>query len=146
MNKIIIGLDETPAAAAALRWAADYARLTGAALHAVHAAHLPHTLVPQGVHGVISLDDDTRLPEDYRRRIYQIWNEIGPESAWLLDIYLGEPGPILTELSADADLLVIGTQFHVGLGRVFPGSVSHFCLTHSQVPVIAVPARIHSAP
>lgn len=141
MSKIIVGLDESPAAAAALRWAADYARLTGSAVHAVHAAETPYRPVFGGANGVFALNSELRISEDYRRRIHQVWDEVGPDPSWRLEIYLGEPGPILIDESADADLLVVGTHFHVGLGRVFPGSVSHYCLTHSQVPVVAVPAK-----
>ena len=35
--KVVVGIDTTPAAAEALRWAARYARAVGADLHAVHA-------------------------------------------------------------------------------------------------------------
>lgn len=141
MSKIIVGLDESPAGAAALRWAADYARLTGYSLNAVHAAELPYRPAFGGVNGLVTHNDDVRLSEDYRRRIHQLWDEIRPDPSWRLEIYLGQPGSILTDQAADAELLVVGTHFHVGLGRIFPGSVSHFCLTHSQVPVIAVPAK-----
>jgi hypothetical protein len=98
-----------------------------------------------GVNGLFALGDDIRLSEDYRNRIHKIWDEVRPDPSWHLEIFLGEPGPILTQHAADADLLVVGTHFHVGLGRVFPGSVSHYCLTHSQVPVIAVPAKAEPA-
>jgi nucleotide-binding universal stress UspA family protein len=145
MNKIIVGLDESPASAAALRWAADYARLTGSSVHAIHAAELPYRPIIGGPNGVFALNNEFRLSDDYRHRIHQVWDEARPEPSWRLEIYLGEPGPILTEQSIDADLLVVGTHFHVGLGRVFPGSVSHYCLTHSQVPVIAVPAKALSS-
>ena len=145
MGKIIVGLDESPAAAAALRWAADYARLTGCSLHAVHAAELPYHPAFGGVNGLVAVNDGVGLSEEYRRRIHQLWDDIGPDPAWRLEICLGEPGRILTAQSADAEVLVVGTHFHVGLGRVFPGSVSHFCLTHSQIPVIAVPAMASPA-
>jgi nucleotide-binding universal stress UspA family protein len=37
--------------------------------------------------------------------------------------------------------LVVGTRDHVGLGRLFAGSISHYCLSHASCPVVAVPAE-----
>ena len=42
-------------------------------------------------------------------------------------------------LSKHAELLVVGTREHVGLGRLLVGSVSHYCLRHAACPVVAVP-------
>ena len=36
-------------------------------------------------------------------------------------------------------LLVVGTKEHSGLRRAVSGSVSHYCLSHAEVPVVAVP-------
>jgi hypothetical protein len=48
--------------------------------------------------------------------------------------------------SVGAALLVVGTQEHAGIGRLVSGSVSHYCLSHAQCPVVAVPAvRGHGA-
>jgi nucleotide-binding universal stress UspA family protein len=37
-------------------------------------------------------------------------------------------------------MLVVGTHEHTGLRRVVSGSVSHYAISHAEVPVIAVPA------
>lgn len=145
MSKIIVGIDESPAAALALRWAADYARLTGCSVHAIHVAELPNRLIRDESDSASSLNDAIQLSDDYRRRIHKIWDGVGPGPSWRLEIYRGTPGPVLAAKSADAELLVVGTHLHVGLGRIFPGSVSHYCLTHCQVPVIAVPAPAPTA-
>jgi nucleotide-binding universal stress UspA family protein len=47
---------------------------------------------------------------------------------------------LLRRQSEEADLLVVGTGDHVGLGRLLVGSVSHYCLSHAKCPVVAVPA------
>jgi nucleotide-binding universal stress UspA family protein len=36
-------------------------------------------------------------------------------------------------------VLVVGTREHTGLRRAVAGSVSHYCLSHAGVPVVAVP-------
>jgi nucleotide-binding universal stress UspA family protein len=140
MSEIVVGLDLSPAGAAALRWAADQARRTGLPLRAVHAVQRPYRPVVLGSNGMVALQDELPLPEGYRHRIESAWNQLNPEAGWRLELFLGEPGPLLTDQAEDAALLVVGTHLHVGLGRVFPGSVSHYCLTHSRTPMVAVPA------
>lgn len=139
MSEIVVGLDLSAAGAAALRWVADQARRTSLPLRAVHAVQRPSRPVVLG-NGMLALQEEPQLPEGYRHRIESAWNELNPELGWRLELFLGEPGPLLTDQAQDAVLLVVGTHLHVGLGRVFPGSVSHYCLTHSRTPMVAVPA------
>jgi nucleotide-binding universal stress UspA family protein len=40
-NEIVVGIDDSPSARAALRWAAEYARAMGAALRAIHVVDWP---------------------------------------------------------------------------------------------------------
>lgn len=140
MTEIVVGLDLSEPTEAALRWAADQAQRTGLPLRGVHAAQLPYRPVFGGTSGIFALNQEPQLPDDYRQAVIQVWNQVEPRPGWRLQFFLGEPGPVLTAQAADAALLVVGTQFHLGLGRVFPGSVSHYCLTHCKVPVVAVPA------
>jgi nucleotide-binding universal stress UspA family protein len=41
----------------------------------------------------------------------------------------------------DAQLLVVGTREHVGLGRLPVGSISPLFLPHASCPVVAVSAE-----
>jgi nucleotide-binding universal stress UspA family protein len=141
MTEIVVGLDLSPAGAAALRWAAEQARRTGVPLRAVHAATPYQPAFGAGT-GVFMMNAEPHLPERYRQALADAWDQVQPEPDWQLQFFLGDPGSVLTEQAADALLLVVGTHFHVGLGRVFPGSVSHYCLSHARVPVVAVPAAV----
>jgi hypothetical protein len=56
-------------------------------------------------------------------------------------------GPIGHELvrrSGAVRLLEVGNQEHIGLGRVLAGSVSHYCLSRAECPVVAVPIPVAS--
>jgi len=139
---IVVGLDTTPAAAEALRWAARYARSVGADLHAVHAYLWPDgepVLLPTSV---IVLGNPGAHPRAVQppADVSRLFASVQPEAGWTLQCFAGDPGPLLRKLSEDADLLVVGTGEHVGLGRLLVGSVSHYCLSHAQCPVVAVPA------
>lgn len=139
---VVVGLDASPAAAEALRWAARYARAVGADLHAVHAfvwsereaVFLPTDPGARDISGRPLRA--VQPPED----IGQLFASVKPEPDWTLRCFAGDPGPVLSSRAKDADLLVVGTGEHVGLGRFLVGSVSHYCLSHATCPVVAVPA------
>jgi nucleotide-binding universal stress UspA family protein len=138
--KVVVGLDTLPAAAEALRWAARYARAVGAELHAVHAYIGPQKeAVPLAEDSARRAGDQMRAlqpPKD----LQALFASVQPEAGWTLSCFDGDPGPVLRAAAHDADLLVVGTGEHVGLGRLLVGSVSHQCLTHARCPVVAVPA------
>ena len=140
-HEIVVGLDDSRSARAALRWASDHARRTGVVLRAVHALSWPY--------GVASPDLDSEAERHlsfdevdarYRASITAVFDEINPRPDWLIQFARGDAGPVLVRQSRNASLLVIGTPEHVGLGRLIAGSVGHYCLSHAACPVVAVPA------
>jgi nucleotide-binding universal stress UspA family protein len=141
MINVVVGLDTSPAAAEALRWAAGYARAVGGDLHAVHAyvSAMEGFLLPSdlAVTDTSQNQPEALQPPDEVTRLFQ---SVHPEPPWTLQCFAGEPGPLLRAQSERADLLVVGTGEHVGLGRLLVGSVSRYCLSHSSCPVVAVPA------
>lgn len=141
-TKIVVGLDGSDAGIAALRWAAHEAELRDAQLDIVHvwqvdpSAAMAGFPVPwQEVEGEIRAQASAWVAE-----------AIGPlgdtERRRELRVVSGMPGPMLVDAAHQADMLVIGTQVHKGLSRMFQGSVSHYCLTHTTTVVVAVPARV----
>jgi len=50
----------------------------------------------------------------------------------------GQPGRVLSELSEDASLVVVGTRGHGELVGMFVGSVGLHLLTHAHCPVVVV--------
>jgi nucleotide-binding universal stress UspA family protein len=87
--------------------------------------------------------DASAMDEVYRGAIQAVFDSVQPDPGWRLS-FSGEPGPVLVAESGAA-LLVVGTRGHVGIGRLLSGSVSHYCLSHADCPVVAVPARDHGA-
>jgi len=143
-GEIVVGVDEGPAAAAAVRWAADQSRLVGLPLCVVHAWQMSAFEAA----AVASGSGNTELLEaasaNARARATKwVRDALGPAGdrlLWRLEVIEAAPGPALVSESRDAHLLVIGTQEHTGLKRAVFGSVSHYCLAHAQVPVVAVSA------
>jgi nucleotide-binding universal stress UspA family protein len=139
MSKIVVGLDLSPSSRAALRWAADYARLTGQPVQAVHALPVPASLASVGVLGMPAPEPADRVDEGYRRDVEALFASVDPQPGWRLEFYINDPGPAVVAASEGAAAIVVGTREHRGLGRLVYGSVSRYCLSHSKVPVVAVP-------
>ena len=138
-NHIIVGLDDSPSGRAALRWAAQHALLAGSVLRAIHVLDWPYSSARPG--GDITPATMDEIESAYRTNITNVFQEIGPRRDWSMEFLRGEPGPVLVRDSKGAQLLVIGTREHVGLGRLLVGSISHYCLSHASCPVVAVPAE-----
>ncbi|HEU5483914.1 MAG TPA: universal stress protein [Microlunatus sp.] len=139
MSKIVVGLDLSPASAAALRWAAEYARLTGQPIRAVHALPVPSSLASVGVLGVPAPEPVDSIDAGYRRDVEAVFASINPLPGWQLEFYVDDPGPAVIAASVGASTIVVGTREHRGIGRLVYGSVSRYCLGHAKVPVVAVP-------
>ena len=139
MSKVVVGLDLSPSARAALAWAADYARLTGQPVLAVHALPVPATLASVGVLGMPAPEPADSIDERYRREVEEVFASVAPEPGWRLEFYVDDPGPAVVGASEGAAAIVVGTREHTGIGRLVYGSVSRYCLSHARVPVVAVP-------
>jgi nucleotide-binding universal stress UspA family protein len=141
-SRIVVGIDDTPTARAALRWAAQQARIIGATVRAVHVIDWP---IGIEAYGSVELDEDGHLPEEkvsatYRRGIRRVFEEASPEPGWQLQFAEGETGPVLIAEATDADLLVIGTRTTPPdwTGDI-AGPVAHHCLSRTTCPVVTVP-------
>jgi nucleotide-binding universal stress UspA family protein len=139
MSEIVIGLDLSRSARAALDWAAEQARATGRTLRAVNVISASATY-SMALGGVPVPIEPSEMDAPHRDAVAAIFDSVQPELGWQLKFFSGEPGPILVAESIGAALLVVGTKEHVGIGRLMAGSVSHYCLSHAQCPVVAVPA------
>lgn len=143
-TKIVVGLDSSPAGTAALKWAAREAELRDAELQIVHVWQIDSAEVMAG-YAIPWL----AMESDIRANAQQwVADAVGPVDSSSrprkLAVVNGIAGPTLVEAAQDADMLVVGTQVHQGFSRVFHGSVSHYCLTHADTVVVAVPAQATS--
>lgn len=144
-NLVVVGVDDSPTSQAALEWAADYARMIDARLTAVH---VQPPDAPAYLYSTKLADVEDSSAKAYRR-VSMMFGNIAPEYDWRLVRVNGRPGEQLVKEAENAVLLVVGTQDHVGVGRLIDGSVSHYCIRHSSVPVLSYPnprRRVSTAP
>jgi nucleotide-binding universal stress UspA family protein len=140
VSDIVVGLDLSPSARAALKWAAEQARATGQILRAINAVDVsPAFNIALGMGGVAVPLEPSAMDAQYRKAVASVFDSVQPGLGWRLQFFSGEAAPVLVTESVGASLLVVGTKEHVGIGRLVSGSVSHYCLNHAQCPVVAVP-------
>lgn len=138
-GRVVVGVDGSASAAAALEWAARQAQLTGSELDALTAWEWPKsygfaTPVPEGYQ-----------PEQEARRILEKAiagvRERYPDLTIKASVCEGYPIQTLLEASRDADLLVVGSRGHGELAGMLIGSVSGYCVAHAKCPVTVIKAK-----
>jgi len=134
VGRIVVGVDESPAAVAALRWAAARAVEQGAELEVVHAWVYPYLGPRTTTHeprDMMALDAATVL----ETVVSDAFGADGPGVPMSAHLAEGAPADVLLEACRTADLLVLGA--HKGGGAW--SSVSHEVLRHTACPVAIVP-------
>lgn len=140
MSTIVVGIDGSESARAALRFALDEARLRGAAVRAVAAWHVPTTtyggaFVPPADGLLDELETATR------RTLERALTDAGDQADLEVEpvVREGAPARVLLEAASDADLLVIGSRGLGGFRGLLLGSVGQQCTHHAPCPVVIVP-------
>lgn len=132
MNGIVVGVDGSPGAAAALRFAVEEARLRGAQLHAVCAWELPAMVYSGG--GVDGLPE--ALEQGAREILEKALADVPAER----HVLAGHAARALLDAAEGADLLVVGSRGLGGFARLLLGSIGQEVVHHAPCPVVVVPA------
>ncbi len=138
---VVVAIDDSDSSRAALAWAASYARTTGLPLHATHVFRYDFGAPEVWSPGLRGIPHTVSAPEYALTRtdVEQMFTEVVPAPGWRLTFLDGPVGQTLVGFAQDATVLVVGTREHRGLERLLVDSVSHYCLTHAGLPVVAVP-------
>lgn len=137
MKRIVVGIDDSPAAAAAAHWAAHVAADIDAELVAVHAFDMPYS--------EITPDDLHRLIDDRRKLVDGEWTALARKAGASVRTIVeqGDPGTVVLEVAEaeDADLVVVGRHGHAGEpGILHIGSLAEHCAHHSPIPLAVIPS------
>jgi nucleotide-binding universal stress UspA family protein len=142
MDVIVVGVDHSEGAKAALRFAVEEARLRGATLRVVHAWQFGY-IGATGLEGALPVMGGEL--EDFRRAaeatLEETLRDVGAETDGVAIERRVEQGPaagVLVEESRGADLLVVGSRGHGGFAQLLLGSVSQQCAQHAFCPVVIV--------
>ena len=137
---IVVGIDGSVSSVAALRWAAQEARLRDAALLIITAYRFPLAFAGAGAGSSVAAPVEQDEAEQLQR------DALTAAEAELVGldvtthIAAGEgPGHAVVEAARNAQLLVVGSQGLGGVSGFTLGSVSHYCVAHAPCPVVVVP-------
>jgi nucleotide-binding universal stress UspA family protein len=135
-ERIVVGVDGSPTAQRALRWAIELARPAHATVDVVHAwqpAVLGGPLAPV----VVEADAVGAAAQRTLDEAIASIDATGVEVGRVLSCG-GAAGAIL-DAASDADLVVVGSRGCGGFTGMLLGSVSHQVAHHAPCPVVVVP-------
>ena len=138
-KKILVPLDRSAGAEAALPVAADLARADQAVIRLLHVAPTPTAIVAEG--RVIAYADQEservqHISEVYLREAARQLAGVPVEYA----VRFGEPAEEILEEAREsgAELIAMATHGRSGVARLVLGSVAEAVLRRSEVPVVLV--------
>ncbi|MFI5916794.1 universal stress protein [Dactylosporangium sp. NPDC051541] len=125
-HPVIVGVDGSPAAFGAVRWAADEAVRLGRPLRIIHALEM---------HGPYEeIADEHSLAIDAATEI-RAWQ---PGLHVTTATWYGEPARVLVDQSRTAGLIVVGSRGSGGFRSLLVGSVGVHLAAHAHCPVLVV--------
>lgn len=140
MGRIVVGVDGSEGASAALRWSADEARLRGARLEVIYVvstypllATLPAGLPPPH-------DFEQQVLSAAEAELSEIMARASVEGVETVpSVSEGAAAQVLVDASEGADLLVVGSRGRGGFKGLLLGSVSQRCAQLAHCAVVIVP-------
>jgi nucleotide-binding universal stress UspA family protein len=132
---IVVGVDGSPSAKAALRWAVAQARHAGGRVRAVTTWEIP---IYAGWMPMIPYDDvATGAGKMLAQSVGEVLDQ-EPAVEVLESVLSGHPAQVLVDESAHAALLVVGSRGRGAFAGTLLGSVSQHCVQHAHCPVVVV--------
>lgn len=139
MGRIVVGVDGSPQAVAALRWACEEAARRTCVVEAVTAytgsRHPADQLSEMEAQHQAALHEAVQTLEDALSQV-EVPAVVEVRSRPIDDA----PAHGLLELGRGAELLVVGTPGHGVVAGLLLGSVSQECIHHAPCPVVVVPS------
>lgn len=136
---VLVGVDGSPHANAAIGFAFDEAAYRGIALTALHAWQYP---IPGDIGEMLPLVYDRHVLENEEARVLfeamAGWQEKYPQVTVHHRLIWGSPRKVLVEASTRAELVVVGARGRGGFTGLVLGSVSQAVLHHADCPVAIV--------
>ncbi len=140
VRRVVVGLDGSPQAELALRWAIREAKTWGAELVAV--TGVPVTAGSGTLAWLPAAVDHQQVLEDVATALDVLIDRVAAEEPGVPEITRtvldGTGAQLLTEASGDSDLLVVGSRGRGGFAGLLLGSTSQAVLHHAQCPVMIV--------
>ncbi|GLY49828.1 universal stress protein [Lentzea sp. NBRC 102530] len=141
LRPIVVGVDGSAAAKAALRWAVDQARVLECPVDVVSAWHVDYAVM-MGPMPVASVPDPAGVEAAQRAVLDEATAGVDVRRV----LAEGDAGDLLVKMSRDARMLVVGNRGRNPLAELLLGSVSSYCVHHATCPVVVVRAAEQTTP
>jgi nucleotide-binding universal stress UspA family protein len=133
--RIVVGVDGSPHAREALRWALREARLRNVPVLAVHAYHSPMTSIDVAPAYVDLRPGALALVED---EVAKALADVGLDTTVECYVAESDAAMALVRRARPDDLLVVGAGRHGVVAGALLGSVSQYVTCHAPCPVVIV--------
>ncbi len=144
-HPVVVGVDSSESALAAVAWAADEAATSGAPLVLIAAWTPPDTLAAS--YGTSHLPEMLRRAEAHARHGADVAlaraHQDHPDLRGEVRLVREKPAKALVAASQDAGLVVVGARGLSSVGGLFLGSVSHATIHRAACPVAVVREAAH---
>lgn len=136
MDRIVVGVDGSDPAVAALRWSVRLAGATGARIEVVTVASQLPLVAPLGV----AWDSGEDALAQARRAQEHTLDGVDHEGVEVVtSVQDGQPAGVLLGGAEGADLLVLGTHGYGAVESALLGSIGRQVVTHATCPTVLVP-------
>jgi nucleotide-binding universal stress UspA family protein len=142
MSTIVVGIDGSESARAALRFALQEARLRDATVRAVVAWQIPVGAYEAALATVDTGSLGEEVAAEAQERLTHALNEVADAASEVIVekvVREGRPPVVLLDEAAEADLLVVGSRGLGGFRGLLLGSVGQQCAHHAPCPLVIVP-------
>lgn len=137
-RRIVVGADGSEQSVQAVRWAIEEARAHGGEVDVIVAWEPPATSI-----FLTPTFQESDYKEQARLAMEHVLTEVDAPNCEVSlhpHLIMGPGGDVLTRLSRNADLLVVGSHGlgHGQLPGIHLGSVSSYCVHHAECPTLVV--------
>jgi nucleotide-binding universal stress UspA family protein len=142
VGTVVVGVDGSEGAAAALRFAVAEAALRGVPLHVISAWEVPATAVAGGMVPTIALGDFEGAAEEAAEHAVAEAARLDADVECAGRAVHGPAAAVLAEAAGPDDLVVVGTRSRGGVAGLLLGSVSREVVHDARCPVVVVPSSV----
>ena len=132
-ERVVVGVDGSECAQAALRWAERYATAFDASVVLTIGWHWPISYGAPVGYGGFDPEADARHIVDTAAKSLDL-----PAERIECAVVEGMAGDVLVDASKGAALLVVGTRGHGAITSSILGSTSNHCAHHAHCPIVIV--------
>lgn len=135
INRVLVGIDFSPASRRALITAKFWAEKIGVPLVAMHVVHVPKPLLEEAYPALYNPGMNRSMEEEALKRLQEWIHGIADASA---TVALGSPAETLLAAADPDTLLVVGQIGHTGIEHLLFGSTAARVVRHAPCDVLVV--------